>query len=468
MIRENLGSTPAILYYRPTKLLYFYVPCAKGLAFISKLVERAADSQISDHLTTHNLLAPTQSAYRRYHSVETALLKVQNDILHYLDNSEGILLVLLDLSAAFDTIDHHILLNRLKNDYAITDQVLAWHKSYLTNRSQVISINNTQSQRTSLNFGVPQGSVIGPKDFITYTRPIYDIAHSHDVCVMLYADDTQLYLPFTPSDSSSVTEAIAKMEACINHISAWMLANKLKLNEDKTEFIVITPPKFRHIVSKCTLRIGTSFIKPSEYVRNLGAMFDQSISVKKQITSICQSTNFHLRNIGQIRKYLDTDATSALIHSLITSRLDNNNALLAGAPKCETDRLQRLQNTAARIITRTRKHDHITGVLQKLHWLPVNERIIFKILLLVYKCLNDSAPTYLKDLLEHYHPARNLRSENQLLLKIPKYRLKRTGERTFAFVAPTMWNLLPFHIKTADSVTSFKRDLKTFLFKSAY
>ena len=221
-----------------------------NLSFISKLVERAADSQISDYLTAHNLLAPTQSAYRRYHSVETSLLKVQNDILHYLDNSQGILLVLLDLSAAFDTIDHQILLNRMKNDYAITDQVLAWHKSYLTNRSQIISINNIHSQRTPLNFGVPQGSVIGPKDFIIYTRPIYDIANSHDVCVMLYADDTQLYLPFSPSDSSSVTEAIVKMEACINHISAWMLANKLKLNEDKTEFIVITPPKFKHIISK--------------------------------------------------------------------------------------------------------------------------------------------------------------------------------------------------------------------------
>jgi hypothetical protein len=450
-----------------SNILKNYRPIS-NLSFTSKLVERAADSQLSTYLTAHNLLAPTQSAYRQYHSVETALLKVQNDILHHVDNSEGVLLVLLDLSAAFDTIDHRILLNRLEIDFSITDQALAWHKSYLTKRSQVITLKHTHSKPTFLEFGVPQGSVIGPKDFIMYTRPIYDIAQAHDVCVMLYADDTQLYVPFTPNNSTSLINAIAKMESCIIEISAWMSINKLKLNEEKTEFIIMTPPKFKSIVQNCTLKVGTSEIKPVEHVRNLGVMFHQTMSVKMQITSLCKSTNFHLRNIGRIRKYLNTNATSTLVHSLISSRIDNNNSLLAGAPKCEIDRLQRLQNTAARIITRTPKCDHITRVLHDLHWLPVDHRIVFKILLLVYKCLNDSAPVYLKDLLQQYIPTRSLRSKDQQLLTIPKYRLKKTGDRTFAFVAPTMWNSLPHNIKTADSITAFKRLLKTHLFKSAY
>ena len=148
--------------------------------------------------------------------------------------------------------------------------------------------------------------------------------------------------------------------------------------------------------------------------------------------------------------------------------VDNNNALLAGLPDYQISRLQRLQNTAARIVTLTKKHDHVTPVLENLHWLPVSHRITYKILLLTYKALNGLAPQYIKDLLIPYSAARNLRSTNQNLLTVPKSRLSTYGDRAFSVIAPALWNPLPSNIKSSETVFRFKSSLKTYLFKDAY
>jgi len=166
--------------------------------YIGKLIEKAAIKQIDNHLTANKLHEPLQSAYTANHSTETALLKVTNDILLSLDNHQCIYLVLLDLSAAFDTIDHDMFLERLENDYAVTGKVVDWMRSYLVNRTQTIDINNTFSDRIQLEFGFPQGSSIGPFGFKLYTKPLTDIAKKNNVNIHLYADDTQLYVPFDP------------------------------------------------------------------------------------------------------------------------------------------------------------------------------------------------------------------------------------------------------------------------------
>ncbi len=191
-------------------------------------------------------------------------------------------------------------------------------------------------------------------------------------------------------------------------------------------------------------------------------------SLKDQINAVVKSCNIQLRAIGQIRKYLSSDAAQHLIHAFITSRLDNGNSLLSGLPDTLIGKLQRVQNTAARILTKTPKFNHITPILKELHWLPVDKRIQFKILLLTFKCLNNLAPAYLKELLEVYHPPRALRSASSLNLKIPTTRLKSYGDRAFSKVAPVLWNPLPNHIKTASTVDSFKSQLKHFLFKDCY
>ena len=183
---------------------------------------------------------------------------------------------------------------------------------------------------------------------------------------------------------------------------------------------------------------------------------------------ICVSCQYHLRNIAKIRKYLSEDTSQILVHAFISSKLDNCNSLLYGLPKHLLNRLRLIQNTAARIVTLSKRFDHITPILFKLHWLPLGYRIHFKILLLVYKCLNGLAPTYLSELLRYTNGPRLLRSSSQNFLAVPRTRLKTYGDRAFSAAAPRLWNQLPPELRSVTSVDQFRTQLKTYLFKLAY
>ena len=200
------------------------------------------------------------------------------------------------------------------------------------------------------------------------------------------------------------------------------------LNEEKTEVLIVCSPRQRHkLTIKQVLVCGTE-ISPAPNVKNLGAVFDQNLNMVDQVTTICRSLNHQLRHIGKIRKYLSQEAASTLIHALVTSRLDNNNALLANIPDNQICRLQKLQNNAARMVSLTQKYEHITPVLKQLHWLPVSWRIIFKVLLLTYKALHGQAPQYITDMLVAYEPRQSLRSASQGYLDVPKTKLVTYGD----------------------------------------
>ena len=169
-----------------------------------------------------------------------------------------------------------------------------------------------------------------------------------------------------------------------------------------------------------------------------------------------------------IRKYLTRESTELIVHAFVTSRLDHCNSLLCGLPQSSIQKLQRVQNTAARIVTRTKKYDHITPVLQSLHWLPVSHRIMFKVLLTTYKALHGLVPEYLSELIHKYEPSRSLRSCDKLLLCVPKVNTVSFGERSFAYCGPKLWNSLPLNIRLCESVESFKAQLKAYLFNLYY
>jgi hypothetical protein len=452
------------LLKKPTldkSILKNYRPVS-NLSFISKITERAVLTQLTDHMDKYDLHSPVQSAYRTNHSTETALLKIQNDILMGLDSGQGMILVLLDLSAAFDTIDHDILVSRLQSRIGIQDPAKQWFESYLQHRFQSIYLNGSSSDAIELLYGVPQGSVLGPSDFTCYTGPTYHIASHHGISIHKYADDTQLYLGF---DFEKQETAIAQMECCVNDIRAWMRDNKLKLNDDKTELLIITTARQAHKVTIDHIKIGDCTVKAVPIAKNLGATFDNTMTLNNHVTALIKSCNFQLRSVGQARKFLTQKAADKIIHAFISSRLDCGNSLLYNLPEYQLQRVQRVQNTAARILTKTHKFDHISPVLDSLHWLPIQKRIEFKILILTFKCVHGPAPKYLAELIHPYLPTRTLRSSDQLLLQIPKTRLKSYGDRSFTKAAPTLWNSLPLHIRTLTSLDSFKSNLKTFLFE---
>ena len=213
-----------------------------NLNFISKILERVVAAQLQIHLDEAGLMTSFQSAYRKHHSTESALLNIQNDILLNMAKGSVTALTLLDLSAAFDTIDHTILLDRLNVYYGISELALSWFKSYLSGRTHSVKVGSILSHPVKLHYGVPKGSVLGPILFSLYTNPISSIVHSHSsINYHFYADDTQLYITLSPDNFS---HSIQKLKDCLNDIQNFMLANKLKLNPDKTEFILIgSPPK---------------------------------------------------------------------------------------------------------------------------------------------------------------------------------------------------------------------------------
>ena len=222
-----------------------------------------------------------------------------------------------------------------------------------------------------------------------------------------------------------------------------MVCNKLKLNRGKTELLILSarhrpPPLIDHV------DMSGEQIEPSTSARNIVVIFDEHMSLEKHVTSTCKACFFHLRNISRIRVCLSLADTEKLVHAFITPKLDNANSLLYGLPKFLIDRLQNVQNAAARVVTRTRKYDHIKPVFKQLHWLPISQRINYKILLLTYKALNGQAPNYLTELLESYVPTRNLRSSSKNLLKVPHVKLIGYGHRCFSFVAPSLWNSIRF------------------------
>lgn len=323
------------------------------------------------------------------------------------------------------------------------------------------------STEVMLDFGVPQGSVLGPILFTLYTMPIGQIARRHELQAHFYADDTQLYLTFNPTISKDEEQAVEQVEACLKDVRKWMLQNMLKLNDTKTEFLIIGSPSVLRKVNTKHINIGDAQIVPSEGARNIGVYFDENMNLKKHVSNLCRNAYFQLHNIASVRGVLTKKAAECLIHAFITSRLDFCNSLLVGLPQNTLQKLQAIQNSAARLLTGSKKYDHITPILQELHWLPVAYRLNYKIILLTFKALQGQAPGYIQDMLQYCNTRPGLRSAKKNLY-IPKTCLASYGDRAFASIAPRLWNSLPDALKSINELSAFKCQLKTYLFDQAY
>jgi hypothetical protein len=212
------------------------------------------------------------------------------------------------------------------------------------------------------------------------------------------------------------------------------------------------------------LSFSNTTLTPTTHVRNLGVIFDADLSFKKHISTLCSSSFHHIRQLRQIRSSLDTKSVALLANSLVSSKLDYCNSLFYGLPATSMNRIQRIQNSLARVVVpSTRRSHHITPVLRKLHWLPIPQRIIYKIASLTYKTLHHKQPSYLAQLLTSYTPTRNLRTSDQYLLTVPLVK-SDIGRRAFSFAAPTVWNSLPLNLRSSSSINVFLPALKTFLF----
>ena len=460
-----------------SSILKNYRPVS-GLNFVSKVVERVVASQVEHHNRSNKLNNVFQSAYKAGHSTETALLKIKSDIHANLSQNKPVALVLLDLSAAFDTIDHSKLLERLNSWFGFSDSVLAWFTSYLGLRFQSVKVNDSVSERRPLSHGVPQGSVLGPLLFTMYTAPLSALISSFkNIHHHLYADDTQIYIAINPNNASS---CISELQDCLSSVKIWMNSNKLKLNSDKTEFIVFGSPTLKSKLSQIfPIDILGNFLSPVENVRNLGVIFDSPFTFSPQVSSICSSCYYHIRDFARIRRYLDKSTAISVANALVGSRIDYCNSLLDSISDLDMKRLRSIQYALCRIINRTSRYskEHMTPHLKSLHWLPIRQRIDFKWFLLIYKFLNTGSPSYLRDyFVPHTSKISTRRSDSDKLYlnrdvvpfdrKLHKSKLHY--DHSFCISGPVRWNSLPDNIRCAPSTHCFRSKLKSFLFNNAF
>ncbi|XP_067660615.1 uncharacterized protein [Haliotis asinina] len=295
--------------------------------------------------------------------------------------------------------------------------------------------------------------------------PLSDILAKYDTAHHSFADDTQLVDSFALNQTQ---RSLDKTTICTKSIKSWMSSMMLKMNDDKTEAMLVGS---KHRLNKITtekIKIADAEITLPSSVRDLGVFIDQDLTLDAQISHLSRICFFHLKAISNIRQNLTTDAAHTLVRSLVLSRLDYSNSILFGLSPAHLTKLQKIQNVAARIVSLTSKRSHITPVLKSLHWLPIQARIEFKTLSIVFQCLHDLAPQYLSELISVYTPPRQLWSNQQFLLRTPSVHLKNYGRRAFSFAAPSLWNSLPIVIKTATSLHAFKSLLKRHLFMKYY
>lgn len=287
----------------------------------------------------------------------------------------------------------------------------------------------------------------------------------HGLKCHFYADDTQIFGSCAAGD---IEAFVSRLEVCLADVLLWMGISSLCLNAEKTEILIVGTAAQLRKVSFPSVRIGSAVIQPTPSSRVLGVSLDSQLSMQSQVSTICRSGWFHLRSLWKIRKCLSQQMCEVLVHAFISSRIDMCNGLLVGTNKSELNRLQRLLNAAARLVTLAPRCDPIQPILHQLHWLAVRERIRFKIALLTFKALHGLAPAYLSNLIKVAEPSRALRSsENGVLLQRPLVRLVM-AEAAFAAAAPRVWNTLPLAVRSEATLSAFKSRLKTFLFTDSF
>ena len=431
--------------YRPISLL----------SICLKTFEKIVHEQLYNHLTINNLLSVYQSGFRPSHSTVTALIDVTDYIL---DNAhQGLYtgVVFLDLKKAFDTIDPHLLLDKLSN-IGLRENEHLWFKNYLLNRNQCVSLNGVTSDLQQIEYGVPQGSVLGPLLFIIYINDLH--LHVENSKVILYADDTALF--YASKDTSEVQQVLQRD---LSSVHSWLTANKLTLNVKKTKSMIFRTKKRVHKVpTNLNIKIDDEPLEQADAFKYLGIWFDPLLSweshVNKTITKISQ----RLGIIRRIRNCLPQQTAKMLIESMILPVFDYGDVVWSNCNSTLLCKLERLLNRAGKTIIRCPIRTSSTKVRQTLGWPSLVERQQFHLSTMAYNCYHGNVPTYL---LNCFTPLSAVHSHNTRLSKANGVFIAPAKNnyalRKFTHRGGNTWNSLPDNLKTAENTSIFKRLYKT-------
>jgi len=375
------------------------------------------------------------------------------------------MLIALDISAAFDTIDHDILCQRANSDFGFQDTALAWLRSFVSGRSNYVCVNNARSPVTQCSSGVPQGSVLGPILFALYTSPVAKIIIRHGLQYHMYADDTQLYTALKQNKQNNIDLTV--IQQCTNDIHRWYAENGMLLNPTKSEAMAVgTRAQVAAASASGAVVVAGKRVPLSDSVKLLGVTIDSLLSFDKHVTNVVRGCNYHLRSLRHIRPLITSEVAKIVACSMVFSRLDYCNALLYDTTDKNVKKLQTVQNDLARVVLQANRQTSAKQSLRTLHWLPIKYRIDYKIAVTVYKLRQSHLPSYLSELIVDYQPARTLRSSDKLLLRElgGPVRKLALSSKSFSVSGPAVWNSLPFNCRECNDFTTFKRLLKSELF----
>ena len=284
-----------------------------------------------------------------------------------------------------------------------------------------------------------------------------------------FADDHSIRKSFPAKCHTAEKRTISSMENTLTKIADWMTSMRLKLNSDKTEFILFGSRQMLKHTDTSHLNFGTTPIQQSNLIKYLGGHLDSCLTFEEHVKQKCKAAMLNFIKIKAIRPSLTAAACHTLVLMLCISHLDYANALLYGMTKKLKSKYQRIQNMCAKLVLNKKKYDSATKCLQELHWLPIEQRIQHKILLMTHKALSGQAPKYIQELIKIKTHCRQLRSGcSGRLLCTPNIKKETFASRSFSYAAPVLWNSLPQHLWDENSTSIFKKHLKTYLFKKAF
>jgi len=437
------GDINDVSNYRPISIL----------PVLSKLLEKIVANQLREFLERNRLLSNTQHGFRTNLSTETALMKVTDKIYNNIDNNKITLLVLCDLSKAFDSINHSILIKKL--NYHFIDAF--WFDDYLLGRSQSVKIEKCISSKKEVTFGVPQGSILGPILFLIFVNDMSKLARN---CFLIqYADDSQFI--FTGS-MDKIGELVHNAEETLKEAKTYFDVNGLKVNAQKTQIIFLgNRQNIAKIPNEIKVNFDGNLIEPSKVVKNLGVYMDCHMSFDKHIDEMHKKTMGTLIFLNHIKDKIDKETRVLIVQSLALGIINYCCKIWGSACKTQLHRVQKLQNFAAKIATGNgKKYDRATPHINLLKWLKIEQKYLFDICIMIYKTINKETPTWLLSFPtvgEVIQVA--TRQSNDLF--VPRTRTD-SGKRQLAIRGPTLWNNLPNVIKESNNLNLFKCKLKEY------